>query len=362
VTVDNFAIRNLIIHNVRQAGAAIDLWTSCHDGYVSNNVFDLNRVGLGINVLDTSSSITIANNQFYYPYDSAIDFTMDQVAETNPVQRCVAIGNTIIKNSADIGYGIACHNNVENIAIIGNVIEGAGYDGIGIMQSSGKAQPRNISILGNTIKGTSRHGINMQGRYCKVVGNDIRLCASGGSWPNGIGIPVIGNDNIISANHILNNIRGVDVGTGGSTTTGTIISGNRITDDRGSAVQDYGIAINANCDYATILGNDLRGNVTAGVYKNATGTSNCKIRDNQGYITENSGVAENVDLDASGIGAIAHGCSATPTVANVQCQSAQLNVRISSIDATNINIVVYDLDNAIVTADTHDFYWEAKVR
>jgi len=86
------------------------------------------------------------------------------------------------------------------------------------------------------------------------------------------------------------------------------------------------------------------------------------IRDNDGWVTENTGLAENVTLDASGIGAIAHGCSATPTYANVVCQSANLNVRISSIDATNINIYVFDLDGAAVTVDTHDFYWEAKVR
>ncbi len=85
-----------------------------------------------------------------------------------------------------------------------------------------------------------------------------------------------------------------------------------------------------------------------------------QIRGSDSYVTENSGVASNVTLDASGIGAIAHGCSTTPTYANVICQSANLNVRVSSIDATNINIVVYDLNNAVVTVDTHDFYWEVK--
>ncbi len=84
--------------------------------------------------------------------------------------------------------------------------------------------------------------------------------------------------------------------------------------------------------------------------------SNSKI-ESPTYITENHGLASNVTLDASGIGAIAHGCDVTPTYANVICQSANLNIRVSSIDTTNINIYVFDLDGAAVTADTHDFYW-----
>jgi hypothetical protein len=37
-----------------------------------------------------------------------------------------------------------------------------------------------------------------------------------------------------------------------------------------------------------------------------------------------------------------------------------LSVRISSLDGTNINIIVQDLAGAAVTADTHDFYWMAR--
>ena len=77
---------------------------------------------------------------------------------------------------------------------------------------------------------------------------------------------------------------------------------------------------------------------------------------------EPTGLASNVTLDGSGVGVIPHGCVATPTYANVICQSDNLNVRVSSIDATNINILVKDLDGNVVTADTHDFYWECKVR
>ncbi len=89
-------------------------------------------------------------------------------------------------------------------------------------------------------------------------------------------------------------------------------------------------------------------------------TATDNVHDNKGFVTENHGVASNVTLDASGVGVIAHGCAMTPTYANVICQDENLSVRISSIDATNINIVVFDLAGAYVTADTHDFYWDVK--
>ncbi len=100
--------------------------------------------------------------------------------------------------------------------------------------------------------------------------------------------------------------------------------------------------------------------LTGGVACNIAPTS-LIASGNTGFTTENHGVASNVTLDASGVGVIAHGCATTPSYANVICQSANLNIRVSSIDATNINIIVYDLDNAVVTADTHDFYWKAEV-
>lgn len=86
------------------------------------------------------------------------------------------------------------------------------------------------------------------------------------------------------------------------------------------------------------------------------------IIDNFLRTKEPTGLATNVTLDDSGVGVIPHGCLTTPTYANVICQSDNLSVRVSSIDATNINILVKDLDGNVVTADTHDFYWECKIR
>jgi hypothetical protein len=91
-----------------------------------------------------------------------------------------------------------------------------------------------------------------------------------------------------------------------------------------------------------------------------TAAAGVVVYKNQGWVTENSGLASDVTLDGSGVGVIAHGCAITPTYANVICKTGNYNISVTSIDATNINITVLDLAGSAVTADTHDFYWEAK--
>ncbi len=129
-------------------------------------------------------------------------------------------------------------------------------------------------------------------------------------------------------------------------------------DTRTPKLQGWGIAdMDSSATYITVKDCNVAGNLTAALA--LPGATN-KIEGNIGWTTAKTGVATNVTLDGSGVGVIPHTCDATPTYANVICQSANLNVRISSIDATNINIVVYDLDNAVVTVDTHDFYWKVE--
>lgn len=235
--------------------------------------------------------------------------------------------------------------------------------------------------------------------FCQsVVGSEVRgnklSCDTNCAYPIHISNA---NDqhNIISGNFITGGAWGImDGGTFTSIESNRVIFpdtssgvGIGVYGDKGLLVGNYVYKGNhcyrlRNADYVSMFANRAEAGLT-GLY--LQDTSYCKIKnndlascttkigfagtntgnvitDNDGWVTENTGVASNVTLDASGIGAIAHGCSATPTYASVICQSANLNIRVSSIDATNINIYVFDLAEAAVTADTHDFYWEAKVR
>lgn len=72
------------------------------------------------------------------------------------------------------------------------------------------------------------------------------------------------------------------------------------------------------------------------------------------------GKAENVTLNGSGVGTISHGLGTTPDWANVQPASTGQIVAVTSLNATSIEITVQDDAGAAVTADTHDFYWEAR--
>ena len=60
-----------------------------------------------------------------------------------------------------------------------------------------------------------------------------------------------------------------------------LLEGNKCFDTQDPKTQKYGIDIyNANCDGNIILGNDVRGNLTAGIHDVGTGTV---IRNNLGY-------------------------------------------------------------------------------
>jgi hypothetical protein len=91
------------------------------------------------------------------------------------------------------------------------------------------------------------------------------------------------------------------------------VSNNRIYDTRaGSATQTYGVeSINAS-DYLQITDNYLRGNTSGGVAY--TGTNNT-IKQNVGYVTENSGTATLLNGQTSVT--VTHGCGFTPTLGEI---------------------------------------------
>jgi len=224
---------------------------------------------------------------------------------------------------------------------------------------------RNDAAVGDHVSGVKIYG---GCQYVYIAGNDILNLDNATYITHGIKWEIgddssIGCDITISGNHI-RTVSGSGVRAGGgwgaNEPKNIILQGNRIYDtNKLSNADDADISLYSPLGM-TITGN--RFNTFYIVTPHTWLDTIDKVNDNIGYVTENLGVASNVDLDASGVGVIAHGCDITPTWASVQCQSANLNVRISSIDATNINIIVYDLDNAAINnVDTHDFYWQARV-
>lgn len=154
----------------------------------------------------------------------------------------------------------------------------------------------------------------------------VRNCPNRGIWVYSIsGYP--NSDNIFISPTVELNDSGIDISTfstrnqirGGTvknnngygvfiTGTGQKVIGVRAYDDRTPKQQTYGIYVNSD-DNHLIIENDVVDNLTANIY--VAGTTTTKLRDNIGYVTENSGS----DSIASGTTskAIAHGLSVTPS-------------------------------------------------
>jgi len=118
---------------------------------------------------------------------------------------------------------------------------------------------------------------------------------------------------------------------------------------------DYAIKItNDTCQNNVIIDNELCTGDVGVIDDNGIGTI---IRNNRGYVTENSGTATILNTGTDIV--VAHGLAKTPTVINVTGQHAEvLDIYVGTIGAANFTITTI---GGNVTAD-RDIFWEAKVR
>jgi hypothetical protein len=116
-------------------------------------------------------------------------------------------------------------------------------------------------------------------------------------------------------------------------------------------------AVSLTGDNNVVIGNRIAGDVGSG-YVNNAGSGNI-VRDNKGFVSENSGTA--TLLNGNTTVTVAHGCSATPTVINIAWRENPTNAIgdwwVDTIGATN-----FVLNGVDPGASNLDFGWEAKVR
>lgn len=127
--------------------------------------------------------------------------------------------------------------------------------------------------------------------------------------------------------------------------------------------QRYGISVATGAsDNYTIRGNDVRGNLTGGIFDGGTG-ANKHVSENLGYRTENRGVASGVTPNANGDITIPHGLAKAPSVVSVTSgdTGALRAYAVHSINATTFTVKVRQHDDAIVTTGTHTIHWQAWV-
>lgn len=184
--------------------------------------------------------------------------------------------------------------------IIDNYINGCDSRGIDI---SGPAYSPNICT--NFIQSCGTEGIQSVTAEAKIIANNIWDCQMGISLWLASYTYVLGNEltdnryhglaiaggkkNIIIGNMAFRNSQG-GAGTfhgiklssaAGQEPEGTLIQGNQTFDPQGIKTQGYGIYIAAG-DYHSIIGNNVRGNLTGGIYVVAPG-SHVTVKDNVGH-------------------------------------------------------------------------------
>ena len=214
--------------------------------------------------------------------------TAPQVASAiisdNIVYSCVGRGIFIEDYSTDVritnnevysnDIGIAL-NYTDNTVISGNNLR---LNGTAIETGASKQ----VVILGNTVRGNTSTGITITGDQTVVISN------------------IVSNN---AGNGILT----------GATVTGFVIAGNRCFDDRTPKIQQYGVNLSNNPTNGIVQGNSVQGNLTDGIFP--SGGAGVIIRDNLGYVTENSGTGT-INSGATSA-AITHGLSYTPVRADI---------------------------------------------
>ena len=252
----------------------------------------------------TASDIRIVNNYVYNTKDDGIALNIGHHA--------VIANNNVDRNNysgpAASSAGIKIYGGCEDVTVIGNTVVGCPTTTMGI-------------------KTSVETGEDSSPKYCSIVGNVVE--AASATTTNGIQWEGLA---------------------GGRALEGLI---------QGNTIRDFanGIYLQQN-DGARVEGNNCE-NCTAGIYVGAS-VLDTVIKDNKGYVTENSGTSAIASGDTTKV--VAHGCATTPTVVNIAFREQGTNDYgrwwVSAIGSTGYTLNV----SGDPGASNLDFGWEAKVR
>ena len=202
--------------------------------------------------------------------------------------------------------------------------------------------PLYVHFMGNSISTANQYGVFNGGYYTSFINNWIES--------NDLdGIYSASTNAIIETNYFYGNGRGVSNTCSQITlkdgATRTVILGNTFNGKAGTS--RYAISANANATNCIISDNVIyaHGYVIPIIYNN----NSTKIRDNIGYVSENSGWAGGT----SGF-TIAHGCAKKPSYVDITPSGA--NPISYSFTVDNSNITVYHSD-----AGSAMFSWKAEI-
>jgi len=218
-------------------------------------------------------------------------------------------GNSCYDNDS---RGIMVYDNLST-TVLGNICKTNGTDGICLYGTTADCVVSNNICNANTDVGIM---IEESVGYNTVVGNSCYLnekdgiCVFKSDYNN-----VIGNnckDNGQLANNTYSDIRIWGTGAGANASEHNVVKGNVCLATLATKVR-YNISEEAATDnYNMIEGNDVSAGVTATI--NSLG-ANSMVRNNEGWVTENSGTATLANGNTTIV--VAHGLDVTPTQGDI---------------------------------------------
>jgi hypothetical protein len=305
--VEKWGLRNLLLHGNKVYNSAGNGVVATHTTWVAANlVFD--NVAITSFAENGSSLTNISGNW---------------------------IKNCRITSNGKLGIDLHCDDSFVQNSFVG----GNGYSAISIHGSKNIISNSNFWDNGDLGTGDSQYTIGVYMPYTIIEGNVIE-----GGYGGNI---IIGStrDNVVSNNFISN--------AGDSTNPNrygivlynayrNIIVGNKIQDYRSPQYQKYAIYGSGTVTDNIIVGNEVSQNIGTPMISGVSATTNI-IKNNNGYLTENSGTATFSGNGSQTTFTIAHGLAGTPKVAVVTAGSS---------DAKGDFYVTYDATNIYVTYAT----------
>lgn len=390
--------KNLYIYNTPATGLGIDFLveTLIHGVIVDtagrqfNGSIGSNGIGIGTGrwedetfIISDCHAINCGNNGIMIEHQAN-----GSVGQSNNcmIVNCVSDNNRIGYRNSGVGRAlfkncIAVNNTNDGIYMSSHssqystetIVEGClftfnGADGLQVADLN--AAESKFIVSNCLVANNTNNGIKLRNNT-HIISNNI-IHSQGRNGIHWFGDTGTVKDAIISGNHIFNNggastagqTYGIYVQSNGSGDKfdGILIHGNRIYDDQGDQTQTHAIRLNAtdpaDIDHVNIINNDLRGNATA-VFNNSDVT-NLIVRDNIGYVTENSGTATVANGATTVV--VTHGLSVTPTADDIMVTPTNsmgnaTKYYIGTFTSTQFTITV-DQDPGAATAT---FAWKAIV-
>jgi Right handed beta helix region len=326
--VDRGRIDSVTVSECSFDGIRLDT-NNCLDCTISNCICHDNDV-MGIRTIAVIA-VRIVGCQTRSNGDSGIDIDGFSL-------NVAVVGNTCFDHNASDGSGIFVEESSDNCAVVGNSCRN-NINGINCNQQvAGTLE--DLTVVGNNCLGNWTSGIRVR---ANTSGNLVR-------------------DVVLSGNSCFNNgTAGIIVGSAaGATLDNVLVIGNRCGDREASPSQDYGIQIDAagTVTSMTVVDNDVEDNVTAGILHAGTAPI---IRNNRGFVTENSGTATILSGTTSIV--VTHGLSVTPTLDDISVVFGENSTNdpgicwISNITSTQFTINV----RADPGASNLDLAWQAVV-